>query len=89
MESAMILGVSPGILESEFYMIDLPLQIHRKRQQEAQDWLMQLHTFAVPNMEENDRKRFIDGLVEMANDSVHTEDGFDKIALEKLRNRIE
>jgi hypothetical protein len=68
-DAALILGVSQLTIENEYYIVDLPLMMRKVNEQRAGERLQRIEEYAfaqgVPN-DENERKRFIDGIVKQA-----------------------
>lgn len=87
MDCALMLGVSQTVLENEYYMVDLPLLIHKKTQKVAEERLVALQIALAPNMKEEGLRQFMDRLrAPLEHDDA--DDEFDAKALAKLRGRL-
>jgi len=90
-QSAVRLGVSQRVLETEYYIVDLPRLLHYKTQMIAEDRLMTLQIATMSQCTDKDAYgRFVDHL--RANiaesDGNKTEERLDRSALERLRSRV-
>lgn len=84
MQSAFILSVTPVQLETEFYMVDIPKLIQKKREKENTDRMIQLRLLIASNnrmMDDKDYSQFINVL-----SPENRLEKFDRNAVERLRS---
>lgn len=84
MEVAITLGVSQTAVETEYYMIDLPALMEKKRKKDAIDRLNQVILYNSSGMDKNDFKRFVNDLMKQAGVDKE-EQKFNRAKFEQLR----
>ncbi|MFF2886637.1 hypothetical protein [Paenibacillus sp. NPDC057967] len=91
-QAAVKLGVSQRVLETEYYLVDLPLILRYKSQSIAEDRLMALSIATVSQTTDKETyERFAAGLrsdFADSNEKQTNDDEFDRTAFERLRGRV-
>ncbi len=82
------LGVSQRVLETEYYMVDLPLIIHEKRRLDALKTLEQINVNGLPYMEKDQQTSILEALREKAGYADHIPGGPDLEGLAKLKSML-
>lgn len=83
MDVAITLGVSQKVVENEYYMIDLPELMEKKRRKDAIDRLHKLLLYNASNMEQSEFKKFVTELMRQA--GIKEETKFSREKIEQLR----
>ncbi|MEN2464906.1 hypothetical protein [Ornithinibacillus sp. JPR2-1] len=88
-EVSSVLGVSQRVLETEYYMVDIPKLIEKKRKEQLADYFMQLQLSIASNnrvMEEEDYHNLVRNLTKILEEENKTEQNkLDRQKLEALR----
>lgn len=86
MDVALTLGVSQKAIENEYYMIDLPELLEKKRQKDAVEKLNKLVLYNATSMEQSEFKQFVNELTKQA--GIKEEQKFSREKIEALRSMI-
>lgn len=86
MDVSLTLGVSQKTIEEEFYMIDLPLLLEKKRKNDAIERLNQLVLYNAASMDQSDFKQFVNDLTKQA--GIKQEQKFSREKIEQLRSML-